>query len=124
MRREQMKEESLIESAAMYTGEIKPTFEYSDYEDLYEAICLNAEDAMIKFEFTLKNAYRAFEAPLGDGRFYPNVQSFKLRLIEQIERERLSIVCTDVRWSVFYESGSHIRGMVVVSRNWPSAQNS
>ncbi|GMF38046.1 unnamed protein product [Phytophthora lilii] len=85
MRHQQMKEESLIESAAMYPGEVMPTFEYSDYEDLDEDICLTDEDAKIKFEFTLEDAYKAFESQLGDERFYPNIDSFRLHLVEQIE---------------------------------------
>jgi len=87
MKIQNIKEQSLIDSEAMYPDEEILTYDYSDYENLDEGICLTVEDARIKFEDTLSDAYHSIDDKIRPERFYPNIDSFRRHLVEQIEIE-------------------------------------
>ncbi|GMF63758.1 unnamed protein product [Phytophthora fragariaefolia] len=77
-----MREDSLFQSEAMYPDEHIRTYEYSDYENLDEGTCLTVEDARNAFNSTLEVAYYSID----DVRnVYPNIESFRLHLADQIE---------------------------------------
>jgi hypothetical protein len=84
MKIQNIKEQSLIDSESMYPDECNSTQEYN-FED--EDLCFSVEDARIKFEDTLESAYNAIEDKIRPERFYPNIDSFRRHLIEQIETE-------------------------------------
>jgi hypothetical protein len=77
-----IKEQSRIDSESMYPDEDNSSHEYED-----DDLCFSVEDARIKFEDTLSDAYHSIDDKIQPERFYPNIDSFRRHLVEQIETE-------------------------------------